>query len=182
VARLNAKDVPYLITILVAIAAWAITHVADRLLKSPVIEYSIDKSLAGATRTVKVTILNLSSTAFFGQKFELQGTGLKPCTVAMDFQPPAWASGSTPEPGTNGVAFVIDQLQPGWSVVLCGTYPASGPEPAFLLKDGAKQAIELRQRGLRTWIVKYETELIIALALSAILLFVLWLAFGKEAA
>jgi hypothetical protein len=181
-ARLNKKEIPYLITILVAIVGWSITHVADRVLKSPVVEYSTSVDTTSEPRTIKVTILNLSNKAFVNLRFELQGQGVKACNVPMSFRPPAWASNSVPEEGTDGVGFVISQLQPNWKVTMCGEYRGGGKDPLFVLKDGSPdQSIELRQPDLATWILKHEAELMIVLAAIGSLGVVAWIVFGIEA-
>jgi len=146
--RINKKEVPYLITILVAIAGWSITHVADRVLKAPVVEYSTKIDTTTDPRTIRVTILNLSNKAFFNLRFELQGKTVKACNIPMGFEPPAWASNLPPDEGTDGVSFTISQLQPNWRLTMCGVYTGS-KEPLFILKDsGQGQPIELRRPEL----------------------------------
>ena len=180
-AHLNKKEIPYLITILVAIVGWSITHVADRVLNAPVVEYSTKIDIATDPRTVRVTILNLSNKAFLNLRFELQGKTVKACNIPMSFEPPAWASDLPPDEGTDGVSFVVSQLQPNWKVTMCGVY-TDGKEPLFVLKDGGQgQPIELRQPDFATWILKHEAELMSVLAAIGFLGIVAWILFGREA-
>lgn len=179
---LNKKETPYLITILVALAGWSITHVADRVLKSPVVEYTISTNTTVDPRIIKVSALNLSNKAFANLRFELQGANVKACNPPMAFEPPAWASSSGPEEGTDGVGFVISQLQPNWQITICGLYRGD-KAPIFVLKDagGPDQPIELRQPALATWVLKNEACLMIVLAGLAFVGIGAWILFGSEA-
>jgi hypothetical protein len=174
------KEVPYLVTVLVAILAWSITHIADRVVTSPTVEFSLRAEKSSSGQTIKVTLRNLSDRSFVNLRFELQGNNIRPCSRPMVFEPPAWASSSGPEQGTDAVAFQVSQLQPGWTVILCGSYQANDQEPLFVLKSSQNnQAIMLRRPGLATWILRFETALIATLAIAAALAIAVWLAAGR---
>lgn len=180
-ARLRRKEVPYLVVISVAIAGWSITHVADRVLNAPVVEYSTEIDATTDPRTIRVTILNLSNKAFRDLKFELQGVSVNACETPMSFEPPAWASVGIPKQGTDAVGFEVSQLQPNWKVTMCGVYRGGGKEPFFVLKDvGQVQSIELRQPDCATRILKHEAKLMLALAAIGFAGIVVWIFFGME--
>jgi hypothetical protein len=62
---LSREKVPYLLTIIFAVAAWGATHIVDGLLKSPLIEYSIFQYYDGKKTRLEYTLTNVSRSKSF---------------------------------------------------------------------------------------------------------------------
>lgn len=181
--RLSRKEVPFLVTLFAACAGWAINHVVDRVLDSPTIVYKTDIVAASNGKIVKVTMTNLSKQAFFGLKFEIQAPGIRICDTPPKYEPPAWPSNKPPAQGTDGVAFIIDQLHPSWEMSMCAKLNGD-KTPVFLLREtgssssqgeSSKQAVRLVKPSLETFFVRHNLILMGLLALASLIAFIYWL-------
>src|SRR5688572_24867253 len=89
-ARLSQKEVPFLVTLLLAWSGWGIGHMVDRVIESPTVEYDITSVTQGAEKLTTVHLANLSNQAFYDLKFEIQGEKALPCQTALQNVQPAW--------------------------------------------------------------------------------------------
>lgn len=61
IANLIKLDkIPYLLTVLFLLLGWSVSHIADRLLSAPIVEYHYDEAIKGDVKTVEYTINNIS--------------------------------------------------------------------------------------------------------------------------
>jgi len=173
--RFSAKSAPYLVSLLLAAAGWAVTHVVDRTLASPIIEYrTLIRPGANDDQQFRVSLSNLSSQAFANTTFEIQGsknaTLLSACDPPWEEREPAWVSETSPEMGNNAIKYNLSQLHPGWEVTLCAKFKGSG-SPNFILKstkDG--RPLKLERCSIETYFVRHETGILLSLAV----LWILW--------
>jgi hypothetical protein len=183
--RLSAKEVPFLVTLLVGWAGWAVGHIVDRVVTSPTVEYTVETSRMGDENVTTVSLVNLSNQAFYGLRFEIQGREMVPCKDALQNTPPAWPWNGGAKKGTDGVTFDVVQLHPGWRIAMCAK-SVSEPKPKFYLRDSRSdgdksgQSIQLVEPSLETFFVRHELSLMILLALVAFLTASLWLALSES--
>jgi hypothetical protein len=51
---------PYIVTIVIAALAWALTHMADRLLSTPMIKYTTQEISSNNSKTIFLTFKNIT--------------------------------------------------------------------------------------------------------------------------
>jgi hypothetical protein len=172
---LGKKEVPFLVTLLVGIAGWAITHAVTRTLSAPTLEYHVVSTPApNQTTTTIVKVTNLSDDAFFGLTFEIQGSGAQPCADPISSTPPAMPSTKPPKAANDAVSFTIDQLQPGWDISMCARLKGR-TKPVFVLTSIEKHTVRLVEPSVRTWLVRNEFALTAGLFFVAFAVFIAWL-------
>jgi|CXWL01.1.fsa_nt_gi hypothetical protein len=189
---------PFLLSVLLAFLSWALTHVVDRATQAPLVEYSVTTEEAAhelsycdgsGLRTAVVPVLttyrfvNLSPTrALRGIKIEVYPVGKDPGAklVGLRVRPDAPALGLVAEDGgpercSPQVGTALLDLQPGDTVRL---FVGSGEGSATFIRVGAAaDAIALRPRGAVTVLVSHENAVILALAIMAAGLALLYLFF-----
>lgn len=182
--RLSAKEVPFLVTLFLAWAGWAIGHIVDRVVSSPTIEYKMVATTTGDKTTTNVYLTNLSQQAFFGLAFEVQGKDVVPCEKPLHNTPPAWPWNEAPKAGTGGVRFQVAQFHPDWEISMCTT-SARDVETRFFLRETAlgggnsRQAVRLVAPSWETCFVRHEMALIIALFIFGSLMAVGWFFYSE---
>ena len=169
------SEFPFLVTILFAVVGWSITHIVDRAIDAPLIMYEEQFRDAACPKVYSITVRNLSRDRnFAGLVITFIGASQKdrfenPMSVA-DFP-----AGDAIEVITSGgVSFTFPALQPGWRVELSAEYLGDG-RPQFRVEE-SPSALELAEKGWRTWLVQNEITLLIAIAALATLVIVFWLA------
>src|SRR5690348_970568 len=65
--RMLTDKAPYILTIVVAGLAWAATHLADRLLSSPMVKYSVQRIADKGNQTLYLTFKNITRDKTFKQ-------------------------------------------------------------------------------------------------------------------
>jgi hypothetical protein len=189
---LLAKDMPYALTILLAVLAWCVVHAIDTIEDSPSIEYvKMVKRRDDGAFDVAFRVNNISLKHFFrGVSFYIkapEGVLSKPNLTA--FPPGKEVNGENPDPGDisppaahnrrTTCRYFVAQLQPATSwefkAVLSDT---SDPDPKLLVDFAAigtnpevkvePVGIRLIEQGLETCLVKHK---IIILFVASILWF-----------
>ena len=64
------EKIPYIITILIAFTGWGMTHIVNRLLQSPIIEYNLQKSQFVTLKIFDITGQEIETLV---NKFQLAG-------------------------------------------------------------------------------------------------------------
>src|ERR1700692_2971807 len=120
---LRQKEGPFLLMLLVAIAAWLIAHTVDRLRSGPIVEYRLEENWRGK-REVRCRIENLCvDRCFRNLKFTLigprrAGQFFTNCQVVLF--PPGETSDEPSPPSPNEAArqlsVAFPEFHPGWQV------------------------------------------------------------------
>jgi hypothetical protein len=171
---------PYIVTILMAALTWALTHVADRLLATPMLQYEVQDLSSQGRQTQYLTFKNITrDKTFRGVHLVLtapadglftQGAVI-PVQPASEGDKPYQLVGRTFE-------FTFPELQPGWKVEISVDYTGSG-RPSIRLSS-SDQTIYAVKPSLETWLVEYDLEVLLGLAvLWIVLLGLIWL-FGPR--
>jgi hypothetical protein len=167
--QISATSAPYLVSMLLAAAGWAVTHVVDRTLASPIIEYrTFVKPAESGERHFRVSLSNLSTQAFSDTTFEIQGsdeaTLVSACDPPWEQRSPAWVSETRPESGNNAIRFRLSQIHPDWQVTLCVIFKGKGA-PNFILKETERgRPLRLIGCSIETFFVRHETQILLCLA------------------
>jgi hypothetical protein len=165
------KDVPYFLTLVVALLGATVSLLAERIRSSPTIEYSIITGAASSTGSiVYIEIQNVSRTVAFAN-VHLRATATDGSvwdTAAYNAVPPAILDDELEiDANRNTVNLTVPKLHPGWEVVLALRSDRPSPTVDFGLVS-SEVAIRMVKRGPETFLARNETAIIGALS-------VLWL-------
>jgi hypothetical protein len=116
--QMLSDKAPYIVTIVIAALAWALTHMADRLLSTPMIKYTIQEISSETGKAVFLTFKNITrDKTFKGLQILLTASsdGLITSGAVIPVQPAS--EGTQP----NQVAgrtfeFTFPEFQPGWQI------------------------------------------------------------------
>jgi hypothetical protein len=167
---------PYVVTILMAALTWSLTHVADRLLATPMLQYEVQDLSSQGRQTQYLTFKNITrDKTFRGVRLVMtapadglftQGAVI-PVQPASEGDRPYQMVGRTFE-------FTFPELQPGWKVEISVDYTGSAP-PTIRLSS-SEQTIYAVKPSVETWLVEYELYILIGFAAIWVFLLVLiWL-------
>ena len=160
-----AEKLPYVVTLLFAAIGWGVTHIVDRVLNSPIVEYRTEV-VEGSDRTTRTFVARLRNMsrdrAYTNLTVEFllppSSTG-KFTTGTVDAKPPA-AFGSRPPKMAGGSAkFDIPALFPSWEIALIANY--TGDEIPELRLEKANPAPRLVRPSLETFLVDHEVKIIL---------------------
>ncbi len=200
----RSREIPYLLTILMAVVAWSVQRIVDRATALPLVSYEIKSNIEGipaqalvvpscvegakttAVRVWLVRFHNLSGTAFLNTDFIFQALGPNPHILAVRWTdiPPADAGGvpnnRCSPPGAESESLHLQEFQPDWSgIARVWAFNATAITVMHHFSDlaagSAHPAMRLMESGLTTAIVEHEFGLYACLAVAAILMIVLFL-------
>jgi hypothetical protein len=174
-----SEKTPYVVTVVVAILGWLVTHFSDRVLDSPTIEYSIDVAPTNNDNVVEVSISNVTRDVAFKDLTILLSPADGSILSGFRVVPvePAY-EGDNP-PGTEGV-FTFPVIQPGWTYRVSAHF--TGPtRPSLRLKNAAS-TIYATEPSIETFIARYETRILLVLSgiWTVILVVALWLSWRQD--
>ena len=171
---------PYIVTVLMAGLAWALTHFVDRLLTTPMLRYEVQNFSSPSGQTQYLTFHNITRDKTF-RKVRLTLTapddGVFTGAVVIPIQPAS--EGDTPyQMAGRTFEFTFPELQPGWRVEISSTY--TGSSPPSLRLSSPDQTIYTVTSSFQTLLVQHELEALLLLAaLWAVILFIVWILSGR---
>lgn len=173
--RLRLAKAPYVVTILFASIGWGVTHTVDRLLASPIIEFTTELKPTATNKTIVVTLHNISHDKIFKKlSFTLmlpEGTGTFVSAKKVPV-PPAWDGDIDASAEGHTANFLFPALHPGWEVRLIAKFSGDS-SPTLYLQD-SETAVRLVSPSWETFLVTYELQFIIGMIVTwAILVLVL---------
>lgn len=182
----SATQLPALVSVLLAMCAWSVAHIVDRVLSSPIAEYSVSPATgADGTTKLEVKFANLSAdkefrnvTVFLVRRPE--DAALKFVSFNMRPRAPFYVELQASKPSVNpdSVKVTIASWPPGAEWVLEGSYVGSGiPVVQYHAPDAP---IVLRERSLETIIVRNELCILISLTVLWALIVVFLLSFNSS--
>lgn len=166
---------PYIVTIVVAALAWALTHMADRLLSTPMVKYTIQELSSNTGKTVFLTFKNITrDKAFKGLQILLTASsdGLITTGSVIPVQPAS--EGAQPyQVAGRTFEFTFPEFQPGWQIEISADY--TGSARPSLRMSSPEQTIYAVVPSLKSFLVEYDIEILLLLALSwTIALLLIW--------
>jgi hypothetical protein len=190
---LGATEAPFLLASLIALAAWAGTHVVDRALESPLIEYSYDwiegpsfpllpckPDGAAPKYYLRINVRNLSRNARFNNlelAFRIPDKSGGAITgIHIETVPPAVPNRQSV--GRCGAAYALFSdlnFQPKTEFHLLLGLSARRLPVAHLWKAG--EAVYFREGDIETILVRYESLFVTLLLVMTLALAIIYLAF-----
>jgi hypothetical protein len=171
-----AEKAPYAITIVMAALTWAATHLADRLLSTPMVKYSVQRLATKDGQTLYLTFKNITRDKTFKQlqliltapsNGVIISGAVIPVQPASEGDQPYKVEGRTFE-------FVFPEFQPGWQIELSVNYTGSA-QPSLRLSS-PDQTIYAVTPSIETAIVEYDIEILAGLAtIWIVALLLIWL-------
>ena len=166
---------PYLLTVLVALTAWALTHSVDRMLASPLVEYTSTIEANAEGKFVSYTVHNISADHVFkdlqfsiltpeGEIKKGRVTVHAPMTFGERRVPPVET--------TTSYSVTFPYLHPGWTFDLAAQI--SGDAKPRLVFTAA-EPVRLVQASIETTLTKYERALLASVILLGTVLIAVYL-------
>jgi len=183
---LKSENMPFFITAIIAILGWSLTHIVDRLIKSPIIEYKIIERIEGKQIKSVYQFTNITRDRLF-KNIEFQLLLDNPSTgnffiedeCFLQIPPPLNIKGKEKK-GLSYFNFRVDALHPNCSIrAVVKISGDNKPTVHFITyenKDNKTQPIMLVSNSFDTYLIKNELELIKYLIL--IWLFILFCYFS----
>jgi hypothetical protein len=173
---LGSEKMPYLLTLLFALAGWTVVHIVDRLSQSPIIEYSVCESRNDGHTVYELTIINISQrTLFKNLRFDwMMKDSAKAKFIdgkSFLFSFPPMLGDYTPQTLPRQVSFTLLDFQPHGKVSLrtetsgateCDLYVSfvsSEDNPNDIV--AADGPLMLLRASPTTFILKYEFSILI---------------------
>ncbi|UPK02016.1 hypothetical protein [Bradyrhizobium sp. 170] len=166
---------PYIVTIVVAGLTWAATHLADRLLSTPIVKYSVQRIATKDSQTIYLTFKNITRDKTFKQLqliLTAPSDGVITTGAVIPVQPAS--EGDQPyQVAGRTFAFTFPEFQPGWQIEISADYTGS-KEPSLRLSS-PDQTVYAIKPSIETIIVEYHIQILAALAIFWIVaLLVIW--------
>jgi hypothetical protein len=156
---------PYIVTIVIGALAWALTHMADRLLSTPMVKYTIQEISSSSGKTVFLTFKNITrDRTFKGLQIVLTASsdGVITAGAVIPVQPAS--EGAQPyQVAGRTFDFTFSEFQPGWQIEISADYTGSAV-PSLRMSD-PDQTIYAVAPSLKSFLVEYDIEILLALAL-----------------
>ena len=153
---------PFILAILLAGLAWALTRYADILDRSPIIEYQILLESREDPPRVTVVLENLTwDKKFSNLKFRLTAVDVK--NPRINPIPPASEGDVAPTANGETAQFEIRAFHPGWRFELAANYNASANANVSFRLENSPDTVRLIERSLETFIVRYQALIVAGL-------------------
>jgi hypothetical protein len=184
------EKLPWFPSLILAVLAWTVTHIVDRVNQTPALEYRVSRDNFEYSKTITVYLTNITrDTDFTNVIIVLQNTGdmRKKCTrekdvsVSIDcpnitpFQP-ADDGGDAPSIDETSVSFIIPKMMPGSIYKITSSY--TGKEIPRIRISSSSSTIRITQRTIETIFAK--NEIIILIAMVLFWIFTLFITINKS--
>ncbi|HTJ11386.1 MAG TPA: hypothetical protein VL547_05160 [Dinghuibacter sp.] len=172
---LSLEKVPYLLTILFAMAGWGATHIADQLMSSPIVEYDATTSRRGDTTEVKYVVTNITEKQRFDNLSFLLVAPRQDTfySGAVVLPPPIVMDNVTAPSEVNPLYFraSLSQLEPGASIELILLKKKGDP---IALRLASSSIVRLEPSSWDTFVIKNESDIIYGLVIAWIALIIVY--------
>ena len=161
---LGLEKLPYVATLLFTAIGWGATHTVDRVLKSPILEYSTTLSQGAGKSTISVRIRNISHDQIFKNLafvFLLPPNSGKFTEAKKIATAPAWEGDVEPAKADDSVEFELPFLHPNGEVELSAVY--EGGQPPTVRLERADGAVRLVKPSVETFLVRHELCVVAAM-------------------
>jgi hypothetical protein len=166
----KADKFPYLLAALFGILTWATTHIADRLINSPIIKYKTEEKKVGSHVEVVYHIKNVSKDKAF-EKIDFFLEAENPDTIyclERELFPPIKVNSTIDTYGTseNTANAHIDRFQPNEYFDM---KISKKLEKIIDLRISSTSTVILEEENIETFILEYESEILLAIIVISIL-------------
>ena len=172
---MKRTDFPYVVTLLFACFAWAVTHTVDRLLVLPLVKLTQTVHEQAGSSRLTFEFENITSSVNF-KDLTIRILGdtrtnrfSKPTTTVIGG---GWDGSASRFPTHDAIQLEIPDFHPGWRLRL-ETSMTGGGEPRIQLEGASVPAI-LEPAGWRTTLLEWELLVIALFAASALLFIIVW--------
>ena len=173
---MKRTDFPYVVTLLFAFFAWAVTHAVDRLITLPLVKLTqtVEEQANGNHLTFEFE--NITSSVNFedliirilGGKRENRFSKPEDTIIGN-----GWTGNAKLfKGGDNGIELKLPHFHPGWRLKLT-TVMTGGGTPRVQLESASVPTI-LEPVSWRTWLVEWELFIIASFAVLALIFIVVW--------
>lgn len=174
---ITKNNLPIIVTILLAIAAWTFTHAVNRFIQRPMIKVSQTiKTHTNKTSKIKLNFKNITQNINFkNMKIRILGNSqtdkfTKPNLSVIGS---GWSPKAMLTEERDGIKLEFDNFHPSWEVALETTMSGKGNPRIQLQKSAA--AVILQESGFKTWIIEYEIVITSTLGAGAIMFIFAWM-------
>jgi hypothetical protein len=158
---------PYLLTLLFVLLGWGLTHTVDRLLDSPLIEYTVKQEAKEGSVNIEYQITNITRDKLFkGLSFLVMLPDTPKARIvkaSWAVLPPIRLDPSAKEPDTNAMRaiYYVPQFHPNCSIRLQVLISGSVVPP--LRFSSSDTAVMLIHSSLQTFLVRNEICILVIL-------------------
>lgn len=153
------EKAPYIITLIVAAVAWSLTHIADRLLATPLVTYQEQIVENSGKKSLYLTLKNITRDKTFRTIHLIiaappGGSITDRAVIPIE---PAWEGN---QPGTlegRTFAYTFPELQPGGQLEVSVTYTGSDRPTLRMSADGT---IDFVKPSWQTWLAENEITIL----------------------
>jgi hypothetical protein len=162
------EKAPYIVTVIVGILAWLITHMIDTIKNSPTVEYSTQVERHGNLTRLRAELTNVTrDKAFARVQARIFFPGGKAKGWSVHPVSPAFEGNDAPITEGATVSYSFPTIMPGNSIKFEATAVKSG-EPELQIWSDVSQPVRLEEKGLETWLARHEMRTMFGV-------FVVWL-------
>src|SRR5215467_10494168 len=135
---------PYIITIIVAGLAWTVTHLADRLLGTPLLTYESRILQNGNDRTYYLVLKNITRDKTFKKVHLILAAGSDGVITEGTVIPiqPAWEGDTPPIIAGRSFDYTFTEVQPGSQFEVSVKFRGSG---GFTPRISSEGTVDIRQ-------------------------------------
>ncbi|HSZ84605.1 MAG TPA: hypothetical protein VK787_01170 [Puia sp.] len=164
--KLKKDDLPYVIVVIAGLLTWSLQHAVDRLLETPVVEYSIQqKSISGDSTFTTIRFSNITT----NKRFDSLHLLIQPLTL---FSQPTFISGNKMAISNSNPTLNFDHENGTISLMILGFQPEQNfelryytlkkeyPSIRYSIKDSV---LYLSPPGLSTFLINNENLIILSL-------------------
>ena len=169
VRTMMSDKAPYVVTFILGVLGWLVSHMVDRIVETPTLEYHVEEIDDGGRRGMIVELINVTRNKSFA--------GLEARIVFEDARQYGKATLTTAQPAFEGTTppttvggtttFTLPPMLPG-SEAAFGVSAISMRKPSLRISSTEATPIRLQQRGLETFFARNEIAILLGL-------FILWL-------
>ncbi len=163
---------PYIITIILAGLAWTVTHLADRLLGTPLLTYESRILRNGNDQTYYLVLKNITHDKTFKKVHLILAAGADGVITEGTVIPiqPAWEGDTPPIVAGRTFDYTFPEIQPGSQFEVPVTFRGSGELTPRISAEGI---VDVRQPSWETFVVEYEILILIAIIAIGVLIFLI---------
>ncbi|MEP9360813.1 hypothetical protein [Sphingomonas sp. KR3-1] len=160
---------PYIVTVIVGVLTWLVTHIVASVVEAPTLEYSMRTASQGQVQVVTLDLSNVTrAKRFDGISVMITVPGGPMERARIQPVEPAAEGDNAPDAAGQTASFTIPHLLPGETYRLTAESRSSAT-PALRI-DASSQAIRIVEANLETFCARHELSILIAM-------FVLWATF-----
>jgi hypothetical protein len=162
-----SDNTPFIVTLVIGVLGWTLSHIADRIEQSPAIKYSLTQETVGPNSWVNLDIKNITENKKFKNltivlaapdKSSFKDAQIVPRPPAFEGDAPWRLAGRTAQ-------FTIPAIQPGWEFHIMGEYNGTGKAVVRFISDDSESVVRAIEPSIETWLAEYESDILYGLVI-----------------